>query len=148
MTASWSERNVLLETFNLNECSVADFGCGDKSILEYYTPKSYVGLDRNPLADIQIDFDSNEIFKLDQTYDIGLVLGVLEYLEDPDSFVDGYRKFVDRFIILVLTRHAPKINHGWKRAFNESSFNLFLSKHFNEYTVTMHNRYLIAECIT
>jgi len=144
---SWSKRNVLLDNFNLSQCSVLDIGCGDKSILNYYSPKEYLGIDKDNRADIIVDFDV-DCLELNKTYDIGLILGVLEYLSNPDKLINDYKGNVTRFVIIVLTRHAPKINHKWKRAFNESSFNLFLSKHFNEYTVTKHNRYLIAECIT
>ena len=74
---TWAKRNVLLDQFELADCSVVDFGCGVRSVLNYQTFREYVGLDRADTADIQIDFDTDTI-TLDKRYNVGLVLGVIE----------------------------------------------------------------------
>jgi hypothetical protein len=147
MKPTWIERNSLLRPYGLNNSSIVDFGCGDKSILSYYSPTEYIGLDKDIKADIVVDFDTQTV-TLDKVYDVGLILGVLEYLNDPDLLIENYKASVKRFIIMVLTRDNPKVAHGWKRAFNDKSFKLFIEHHFKKFTITKHNRYLIAECIS
>ena len=39
---TWAKRNVLLDQFELADCSVVDFGCGDQSVLNYQTFREYV----------------------------------------------------------------------------------------------------------
>jgi hypothetical protein len=143
---TWAGRNTLLDKFDLKNCSVVDFGCGDKSVLNYQTFKEYIGLDKNLLADIHIDFDTEKVV-LDKTYDVGLILGVLEYLEDPTNFVKSVKPYAKKFIIIVLANRKLKIHHGWKTAFTTESFDIFLKETFDDYNIFTSNNYIIAECL-
>lgn len=139
----WASRNKLLDQFNLLDCSVVDFGCGDKSVLNYQTFKEYIGLDIAPTADIQINFDKDNI-ELDKKYDVGLVLGVLEYLDSPAAFVKSIQPFADRFIIMILERDVVKA--GWRNAFTQESLDQLLAPIWKNRTYSKHNTYVIAEC--
>jgi hypothetical protein len=140
---TWAKRNVLLDQFELADCSVVDFGCGDQSVLNYQTFREYIGLDRVATADIQIDFDT-DIIALDKQYDVGLVLGVLEYLEDPESFVRAIRPFADRFIIMVLARAVPKPE--WRQSFTQESIATLLSAQWSNCKYIKASGYIIADC--
>lgn len=139
----WAKRNILLNQFNLTECSVVDFGCGDKSVLKYQTFREYLGLDIAPTADIQINFDTEPV-KLDNHYDVALVLGVLEYLKDPAEFVNSIKNYADRFIIMVLERDTVKV--GWKNAFTYKSLNELVTPIWNNCQLTRTGKYVIAHC--
>jgi hypothetical protein len=140
---TWAKRNMLLDQFELEDCSVVDFGCGDRSVLNYQTFREYIGLDRAATADIQIDFDTDTI-TLDKHYDAGLVLGVLEYLEDPESFVRAIRPFADRFIIMVLARAVPKPE--WRQSFTQESIATLLSRQWSNCKYIKASSYIIADC--
>lgn len=141
---SWVERNKLLLQFNLEDKSAIDFGCGDKSILDYVKFKTYIGLDKVETADIVIDLDRDQI-PLTDKYDVGLVLGVLEYVQDDQKFLQSITTFSDYFIILVLTNTKMKTWHGWRRAYTEDSFLTILNKHFSSVQLHKYNKYIIAE---
>lgn len=140
---TWAKRNVLLDQFELGNCSVVDFGCGDRSVLNYQTFREYIGLDRAATADIQIDFDTDTI-TLDKHYDVGLVLGVLEYIKDPASFVQAIKPLADRFIIMVLARAVPKPE--WRQSFTQESLDMLLSTQWNNCKYITASNYVIADC--
>ncbi len=139
----WAARNIIFKDYDIENKSIIDFGCGDKSICNYLNFSNYVGYDLNPKADYNIDFNSN--FTITHTADIGLVLGVLEYLDDPNAFIEKIKSTCDRFIIMTLAIKAPKYHHGWKRCYNDETFNEILTTHFNNINRTTVNRYLIAD---
>lgn len=140
----WASRNRLLDQYNLKDSTVVDFGCGDKSILNYQSFRDYVGLDRAPTADIQIDFDSDTIV-LDKHYDVGLVLGVLEYVKDPKSFVRKIAPFADRYIIMTLAKNHPKPE--WRQSFTYKTFDTLLAGVWTYRNYTRAGSYIIAECL-
>jgi len=125
----WAWRNKLLDQFDLASCSVVDFGCGDRSVLNYQSFREYTGLDCTATADIQIDFDIDTV-ALNKHYDVGLVLGVLEYLKDPAEFVRSIKPFADRFIILILSRSVPKSE--WRQSFTQESFAALLDGQWSD----------------
>jgi hypothetical protein len=140
---TWAKRNMLLDQFELEDCSVVDFGCGDRSVLNYQTFREYIGLDRADTADIQIDFDTDTI-TLDKHYDAGLVLGVLEYIKDPAAFVLAITPFADRFIIMVLARSVPKPE--WRQSFTQESIATLLSTQWSNCKYIKASGYIIADC--
>ena len=75
----------------------------------------YVGLDRVDTADIVTDFNK-EIVPLKDEYDLGLAIGLLEYLENPMEVLKAYKPFAKRWIIL--THHSPKGNKGLKQTWH------------------------------
>jgi hypothetical protein len=139
----WATRNVFLDQFELADCSVVDFGCGDKSILKYQTFREYIGLDQVPTADIQINFDTDAI-TLAKHYDVGLVLGVLEYLKDPAEFVRSMKPFADRFIIMILAKDVAKPE--WRQAFTQESFAILLDGQWSDCKYITAGIYVIADC--
>ena len=141
----WAARNILLNQFDLNSYTIVDFGCGDKSFLNYFKPKEYIGLDKNKTADIVIDFDINDI-PLNKEYDVGLVLGVLEYVKDTDLFLEKIKPFAKKFIIMSLQVKRPKYHHGWVSFFTKETFDVLVKKHFSKINYYDRNRYIIAEC--
>lgn len=143
MEPKWSSRNVIFKDYDIENKSILDFGCGDKSICNYLNFSTYIGYDTNPRADYQIDF--NKDFKINEKGDVGLVLGVLEYLDDPDTFIETIKSSCNRFIIMILAVKAPKIDQGWKRVYNEDTFNIFLNAHFETYILKKVNKYIIAD---
>lgn len=140
----WASRNIILKDYDIENKTVLDFGCGDKSICNYLSFKNYVGYDLNPLADYQIDF--NKKFTIKHTAEVGLVLGVLEYLDDPNKFLKTIQPTCKRFIFMVLAIKGPKIRHGWKRVYNQDSFDQLLSNYFQNYKTSKINKYIIADC--
>ena len=118
----WRVRNKeitkLIKGFN---GSVLDLGCGDKDILNYFVPRKgvhitkYIGLDRVDTADIVTDFNK-EIVPLKDEYDLGLAIGLLEYLENPMKVLKAYKPFAKRWIIL--THHSPKGTKGLKQTWH------------------------------
>lgn len=139
----WIERNLFLKEYDLDNKKVIDFGCGDKSICNYFKFKEYIGIDKKENADIQIDFNQN--INLNLNSEIGLILGVLEYLKDPNMFLSNIKNNCETFIILVLAIKAPKLHHGWLRVYNEDNFTKLLSNHFNEIELKKYGKYLIAK---
>lgn len=140
---SWASRNIILKDYDIETKTVLDFGCGDKSILNYLEFSSYLGIDKSSLADHIIDF--NQPFEVPYTAEVGLVLGVLEYLDSPNNFIKTIKHTCSRFIIMVLTAKGPKTSQGWQRVYNKDTFNEFLSIHFDTFQVKQIGKYLIAD---
>ncbi len=141
--ATWEDRNKFLENFNISGKTVIDFGCGDQNIKKYFQFKNYLGIDKEN-ADVNIDFDKQ--FIIPTTAELGLVLGVLEYLENPDFFLQKVKNTCDRFIIMVLDVKAPKHHHGWKRVYNENDLLALLTKYFYDINLQRHGKYIVADC--
>jgi hypothetical protein len=144
MNPTWAKRNLLLKEFNIEGTTVLDIGCGDKSILQYLNFKSYLGIDQSDAADIVMDFNK-ESPNLTDKFEVGLVLGVLEYVDDPGQLIKSVKHNCDRMIILVLPKKVPKYHHGWQRTYNSKSFKEFLNRHFTNVTVHARGVYLIAD---
>ena len=140
----WASRNIILKDYNIENKTVLDFGCGDKSVCNYLSFKNYVGYDINPLADYQIDF--NEEFTIKHTAEVGLVLGVLEYLDDPNKFLKIIQPSCDRFIFMALEIKAAKVSQGWQRVYTKDSLTTLLSQHFSTIKIAKINKYILADC--
>ena len=139
----WIHRNSLLKKYNIEVKSVIDFGCGDKSVCDDLNFTSYIGIDKNNIADYYIDFDKE--FQITFKGQVGLVLGVLEYLNNPIDFIKRIKNSCERLIILVLAVKAPKYKDGWKRVYNYDSFYKLLETNFTNFTINTHGKYLIAD---
>jgi hypothetical protein len=110
---SWSHRDKFVVPFLQTNSSVIDYGCGHKDILNYYTPKNYIGLDLNPDADVIVDL--NKYIPKYSGYDYALVLGVLEYLDKPFEFLNLVKNTAKTFIILNFLREQKKPE--WQQTF-------------------------------
>ena len=137
----WSLRNMFVKDYIPDNISIVDFGCGNKEILDFCKPSEYLGIDLVDYADLKLDL--NDPFELNKQYDLGLLLGVLEYVDDPNYTLTNITKFAKKFIILSL---VVKQKHNWKRAFTEESLNQLLKSHFDNVQNFKHdnNRYIVS----
>ena len=143
MPPVWSERNLWIREFIPNDCSIIDWGCGDKDVLRYISPPKYLGIDQNPLADIQANFNES-IPVIDKKYDTGLVLGVLEYLDDPNQFLRTIKPTADQFIILCFVNRRRKPE--WTNAFTSDEVKQMLSTFWKNISYETYRNYLLAIC--
>jgi len=136
----WGDRLIFLEKYLPNGKTVVDFGCGNKEILDYFSPSTYLGIDiDNPLADMQHDLNYN--LDLKDRYEYGLIIGVLEYLVDPDKTLNNIKNYADNFLILVSV--APKKDQ-WKNSFTKESIETLVKRHFNEVEIQEYHRYVLC----
>jgi len=149
----WRVRNKeilkLIKGFN---GSILDLGCGDKDILNFFVPRKgvvvtdYMGLDRVNTADIVTDFNK-ETVKLNKKYDLGLAIGVLEYLENPIDVLKAYKPYAKRWIIL--THHSPKGKKGLKQTWHHRFYPDDIDKFKEVYSdvhMNIHKTNLIWNC--
>lgn len=136
----WGDRLEFLKDYLPSNRSVIDFGCGNKEVLDYFQPSKYFGIDKyDKSADLIADLDYE--LNIEEHFDIGLVLGVLEYLENPDITLKNIKKFADKFYILVST--APKKDQ-WKNSFTKESINEILKNHFESVNIVEYHRYVLC----
>lgn len=138
----WYERNEFVRNF-IPAGSIVDFGCGQREILDFVIPTEYLGIDCNEHADIYHDL--NEPLVLDKQYDVGLWLGVLEYLNDPAQSVRNQKDCAKQFIVLTLNVEI-KPQYGWKNAFTRDSINKLLCNIFAEVEHHTYNSYTLSVC--
>lgn len=143
MIPPWTERNLWVKNFISENVSVVDWGCGNKDILRYINPSKYLGIDRISTADVVADFNI-EIPTLFSKYDIGLVLGVLEYLNDPEYFLKSIKPSADTFIILCLSNKRKKPE--WKNNFSAEEFNNLLIPNWKRVAFTKQENYILGIC--
>jgi hypothetical protein len=136
----WSERFNFVVTHIPIDCTVVDFGCGNQEILNFYKPKEYLGIDKIPNAMMNLNLDIDDI-KI-KNYDVGLLLGVLEYVDNPDIVLNKIKNFANMFLILTL---PVKKKLEWKRAFTEDSISKLLTAHFNSVENFRYNRYILSK---
>lgn len=136
----WGDRLEFLKKYLPSDKSVVDFGCGNKEVLDYFSPSNYFGIDiNNPKADLHQDL--NYEFSLEKNYDYGLVIGVLEYLIDPNKTLNNIKKYADSFLILVSV--APKKDQ-WKNSFTKDSVETLVKNHFNAVEIYEYHRYVLC----
>lgn len=142
MKNPWSDRWAFVKDYIPTNVSIVDFGCGNKESLDYITPTRYLGVDRLPSADLVADLNSD--FVLDDKFDVALLLGVLEYVKNPEHTLNNIVSNADHFIVLSLTAKKPKPE--WQRAFTEQSINQLLQNYFSEVKHHWHGRYILSVC--
>lgn len=142
MKNPWSDRWAFVKDYIPDNVSIVDFGCGNKESLDYIKPARYLGVDQLPNADLVADL--NEPFVLDDKFDVALLLGVLEYVNDPTYTLNNIVRYADHFVVLSLT--AKKAKPEWQRAFTEQSINDLLCKYFTSVTHHWHGRYILSVC--
>lgn len=140
---SYANRNHIFKKYNLDGCRIIDYGCGDKDILNFIKPCRYVGVDKNTKADIVIDFNK-EKFKIEEKFDIALVLGLLEWLDCPYEFLNDVKSTADRFIILTLIKEDKK--EKWKQHFTEDDLKISLSKIFQHVDLETISKWTVFDC--
>lgn len=142
MKNPWSDRWVFVKDYIPNNVSVIDFGCGNKESLDYITPSKYIGVDKLDTADIIADL--NKPIQINDKFDVALLLGVLEYVKDPEYTLNNIVGSADHFVVLSLT--AKKAKPEWQRAFTEQSIDQLLQNYFSDVKHHWHGRYILSVC--
>lgn len=141
MKNPWSDRWVFVKDYIPNNVSIVDFGCGNKESLDYITPTRYLGIDCLDSADLVADL--NKPLMLNEKFDVALLLGVLEYVDDPEYTLKNIISNADCFIVLSL---AVKQKAEWQQAFTEQSITQLLRSHFQTVNNYQHGRYILSVC--
>jgi hypothetical protein len=142
---SWLERNEFVKQFVPAGSTVVDYGCLHRSILNYISPVKYLGIDINGSPDIVHDLNTGIPTDIGH-WDIGLILGVLEYLQDPEKFLLEASATADTVIVLCLLRDKPK--ELWRNSWNMREFTKMISNTFTNYELHRYNQYCVAVCST
>ena len=141
MKNPWSSRWEFVKNYIPDDISIVDFGCGNREVLDYIKPAKYVGIDRCADADIVADLD--QPLHLNEQFDLGLLLGVLEYLEDPRRTLNNIVGYAESFIVVTL---AAKKKPEWRQAFDIDSIDQLLCKFFSTVEHHKHGRYILSVC--
>jgi hypothetical protein len=139
---SWLDRNNFVVELLTPNSTIVDYGCGSKEFLNYYAPLEYLGIDQNPNADIVTDLES--YIPDDKKYNYGLVLGVLEYLQEPFEFIKKVKYTANCFIILAFIKTKKKTE--WTNHFTEDAMFSNLQLIFPTVEIKTHGRYRIFIC--
>jgi len=131
----WNERNPAVCRYIPAGSSILDLGCGDKDILNFIECDDYWGVDLCPLADQVHDFD-HELLEFGRTWDVGLLLGVITYPKDVDKFLNHYKKFAKRWIIVINPKEYY-LKSEWNNYFNNESLVKLLQSHFGYVSLPM-----------
>jgi hypothetical protein len=141
MKNPWSDRWQFVKQYIPDNVSIVDFGCGNREVLDFVTPAKYLGIDRCGDADIVADLD--QVFKIDHKFDIALLLGVLEYVQDPEFTLNNIVDTADCFIVLSL---PVKKKQEWQHAFTEQTIDKLLNKFFSKVQHHWHGKYILSVC--
>ena len=139
MKNPWSDRWAFVKDYLDNGTSIIDFGCGNKEVLDYITPSNYLGVDHLPTADLIADL--NYPLRLSGHYDVALLLGVLEYVTDPDLTLSYISHYADKFIVLSL---IAKKKNEWSQSFTDQSIDRLLHTQFAKVAHYRHGRYILS----
>jgi hypothetical protein len=141
MKNPWSGRWSFVKDYIPNGVSIIDFGCGNKEVLDHTVPSNYLGVDLLPTADLVADL--NYPLEISGQFDIALLLGVLEYVTNPDLTLSYISHYADKFVVLSL---AVKKKNEWVRAFTDLSIDQLLRRHFNQVKHYQHDGYILSVC--
>lgn len=141
MKNPWSNRLKFVKNHIPHNLSIIDFGCGNCEARDVVHAARYVGVDQLPGADIVADLDSD--FFLEDQFDMALLLGVLEYVKDPDHTLSNIVRNADQFIVLSL---AVNQKSEWQRAFTKSTIDQLLHKHFLNVQHYHYGSYILSVC--
>lgn len=135
----WYNRNTFVADYIPANMSIVDFGCGNKEILDFCTPLRYFGIDVCEQADLCHDLNTE--LKLNETYDLGLALGLLEYVKDPDFTLSNIKKHVRKIIVLTLD---VKKKNEWLQTFNQDQISSLMNRHFKNILHYRHGNYILS----
>lgn len=141
MKNPWSDRWEFVKDYIPNNVSIVDFGCGNREVLDHVVPAKYLGIDTCDGADVIADL--NDTVYLSETFDLGLLLGVLEYLDDPAGTLGNIVQYANHFVVVTL---AVKKKAQWRQAFDAHSIDQLLCKFFSTVQHHKHGRYIVSVC--
>lgn len=130
---SWTDRNKVIGSQILSNTNVLDLGCGHKDLLKYITPKKYIGLDHNDVADVFVNFNLD--FNLpDGPWDYIVCSGLLEYLTEVPSFVEKIKNHSKQYIITYWGKNHKLRGPNNLPEFSVKDFEILVNKHFKVVT--------------
>lgn len=97
----WSKERIrVASNWIKSDRKVADLGCGTQVLADKIDEScAYTGYDVGKMNVENIHLDLNKKFELNEFYDVVVLLGVLEYLEDPLSTVRRLKMYCNEVII-------------------------------------------------
>lgn len=108
--------NLFFQHYVEKGSSVVHFGSGDKSVKELIDPSEYVGVDIVDGSDVQCDLNSDFPDFGEKKFDVALVAGVVEYLDDPVEFLKKVRYIAKKTIILEYKyEFCENLREEWKK---------------------------------
>ena len=116
----WAERTQLLAGMMPENFMIIDLGCGYCHLKKYLKMKKYVGVDRESWIKgvIKADFNKNQFPDLG-AFDIILGQGILEYISDPENFMNQIHKYGDQVLITYKKISADDIERKNSMAFSD-----------------------------
>ena len=89
-----------------DDANVADLGCGMQVLREHLPPSTpYTGYDLGTMHPDNVHLDLDAPFRLDEAHTTAVVLGVLEYLDDPVQALASARATVDTLVVSFVCAH-------------------------------------------
>ena len=86
--------------------NVADLGCGMQVLREHLPPSTpYTGYDLGTMHPDNVHLDLDAPFRLDDAHTTAVVLGVLEYLDDPVQALASACATVDTLVVSFVCAH-------------------------------------------
>ena len=135
----WEGRATIAREYLADVSSVVDIGCG-KMTLKRLLPYGvrYQGVDIAPRDETTIVLDLNKERLPAMDFDAANVLGVMEYIDDPDAFFDQLEQFEllvfsynckgikDVLTNLGILRSTPK---GWRNRLTKAEIIALIERH-------------------
>lgn len=116
----WDERNALIASLIPRGASVLDLGAGARTLAGHLSDSSrYQAVDLVPGPGVVVcNFDTDELPRFEDRFDIAVVSGVLEYLADVEGFVSSLGSVADAAVLTYAVRttgdtHALRAARGW-----------------------------------
>ena len=89
-----------------NDANVADLGCGMQVLREHLPPSTpYTGYDLGAMHPDNVHLDLDAPFRLDEAHTTAVLLGVLEYLDDPVQALASARATVGTIVVSFVCAH-------------------------------------------
>ena len=89
-----------------NDANLADLGCGMQVLREHLPPSTaYTGYDLGAMHPDNVHLDLDAPFRLDEAHTTAVLLGVLEYLDDPVQALASARATVGTIVVSFVCAH-------------------------------------------
>jgi len=104
---AWVQDRCRLAASMINDdANVADLGCGMQVLREHLPPSTpYTGYDLGTMHPDNVHLDLDAPFRLDDAHTTAVVLGVLEYLDDPVQALASACATVDTLVVSFVCAH-------------------------------------------
>ncbi len=127
----YKERIKMLADNIPAKSSVMDLGCGAQ-VLREYAEGDYLPVDRQYGEGITYaDFNNGIYPVLDKTYDFAVVSGLLEYLYEPETFLEWTMQHAGNLLMSYAIRTsgiAERLSSGWVNHFTRADLEKLFAK--------------------